>query len=419
MVAAHESVLSDALLSQLIAVGQVDVVVGLPTLNNASTVAPIARAINSCFVRDYPRLRTVMINSDAGSTDGTPELIRDAAFSEGDVVQTSHSLRTLHRVVTPYHGLPGKLNGLRTIFAAAALTQAKSVVVLDPAGPATSKERVTDLIAPIVRGEVEFLSPRHRRHPREGALVTQLMRPVVRTVYRVQLDEPLGVEFSCSQRFISHCLDQQIWQRDVARFAIDLWLRTEAIARGFSLGQVWRPAPTPATMTSLREVVRQVFLSLMVCLRSHETYWQPAADCSVPRTWGEDSRTLPNAVAWDYAALGDQARRDIGEIRPLLEEVLTPPIIARLLDANPGEPHLDDELWVRTVIAFVTTASEGRMTIDQLADMFVPVYTWRAASFTARTADDSPETAQQRLNTLCDTFERLRPTLVSQWASGK
>ncbi len=75
------------------AVGQVDILVGLPTLNNAATVVDVARAIHVCFTRDLPRLRTVMINSDAGSTDGTPELIRDASFLEGDMVQTSHSLQ--------------------------------------------------------------------------------------------------------------------------------------------------------------------------------------------------------------------------------------------------------------------------------------------------------------------------------------
>ena len=93
------------------AVGQVDILVGLPTLNNAATVVDVVRAVHVCFTRDFPRLRTVMINSDGGSTDGTPELIRAASFSESDMVLTSHSLRTLHRVVAPYHGLPGKAHG--------------------------------------------------------------------------------------------------------------------------------------------------------------------------------------------------------------------------------------------------------------------------------------------------------------------
>ena len=130
----HQSILSDALLRQLMAVGQVDILVGLPTLNNAATVVDVARAIDVCFTRDFARQRTVMINSDAGSTDGTPELIRDASLTDSDVVQTSHSLRTLHRVVTPYHGLPGKHTALRTVFAAAELTQARTLVVIDPAG---------------------------------------------------------------------------------------------------------------------------------------------------------------------------------------------------------------------------------------------------------------------------------------------
>src|SRR5258706_9789803 len=169
-----ESTLSDALLRQLMAVGHVDILVGLPTLNNAPTIVDVVRAVHVTFTRDFPRLRTVMINSDGGSTDGTPELIRTASFAEDDMVQTSHSLRTHHRVVVPYHGLPGKHAALRTVFAAGELAQAKVVVVIDPNGPATTAERVTELIGPISRSDAEFLAPRYRRHPRDGVLITQL-----------------------------------------------------------------------------------------------------------------------------------------------------------------------------------------------------------------------------------------------------
>ena len=218
----NQSTLSDALLRQLIAVGQTDILVGLPTLNNAATIVDVVRAVHESFTRDFPRLRTVMINSDGGSTDGTPDLIRDASFGEADMVQTSHSLRTLHRVVAPYHGLPGKHTALRTVFAAGALMQAKVVVVIDPNGPATTGQRVTELIDPIARSDAQFLAPRYRRHPRDGVLITQLVRPLVRALYGVALDEPLGAEFACSGRFASHCLEQDIWNHEAARFAIDL-----------------------------------------------------------------------------------------------------------------------------------------------------------------------------------------------------
>jgi glucosylglycerate synthase len=412
----QQSILSDALLRQLMAVGQVDILVGLPTLNNATTVVEIARAIYACFTRDFARQRTVMINSDAGSTDGTPELIRDASLTDGDVVQTSYSLRTVHRVVTPYHGLPGKHTALRTVFAAAELTQARTLVVIDPTGPATTPDRVAELIVPVARAEVEFLAPRQRRHPRDGALITQLVRPLVRAVYEVALDEPLGAEFACSGRFASHCLERGIWAEDAARFAIDLWLRTEAVANQFALGQIWRPATSGGATTTLREAVRQVFLSLVASLRAHASHWRNAAGVTNPRTWGAEPNGLPAAVDWDHTALAKQARDDIVQIAPLLEAVLDPALSARLMDdLGASEARLEDELWVRIVYAFLTATTRGPASIEQLADMFVPIYMWRAARFMAQTALEPVDIVQTRLDSLCDAFQRLKPALVSGW----
>jgi hypothetical protein len=413
------SALSDALLRQLIAVGQVDILVGLPTLNNAATILDVVRAIHVCFTRDFPRLRTVMINSDGGSTDGTPELIRTASFIEDDVVQTSHSLRTHHRVVVPYHGLPGKHAALRTVFAAGELAQAKVVVVVDPNGPTTTAERVTELIGPISRSDADFLAPRYRRHPRDGVLITQLVRPLVRALYGVALDEPLGAEFACSGRFASHCLEQDIWNHDAVRFAIDLWLRTEAVAGGFTVGQIWRPATTAAgARTTLREAVHQVVLSLVESLRAHESFWLEASGITTPHTWGVDPMVAPDVVAWDHQALAEQARHDIREIEALLQDVLEPGACDQVLNDNAaGGAPLQDELWVRIVYAFAAGTRQGRIGVDQLADMFAPLYMWRAAAFAAHTALESPVMVQARLDSLCETFERLKPVLVADWSA--
>jgi hypothetical protein len=413
------SALSDALLRQLIAVGHVDILVGLPTLNNAATIVDIVRAVHVCFTRDFPRLRTVLINSDGGSTDGTPELVRAASFTEADVVQTSHSLRTLHRVVAPYHGLPGKNTALRTVFAAGELAQAKALVVIDPSGPSTTPERVTELIGPVARSDTELLAPRYRRHPRDGVLVTQLMRPLVRALYGVALDEPLGVEFACSGRFASHCLEQDIWSHEAARFAIDLWLRTEAVAKGFAVGQIWRPATTGAgARTTLREAVRQVVLSVVESLRAHESFWLKADGIAELRTWGSDPIAMSEAATWDYRALSEQARHDIIEIKALLEAVLGPALVGRVLDgsADAGVP-LNDELWVRIVYAFVAATRRGPTGIEHLADMFAPLYMWRASAFMSHTALETTASVQARLDSLCETFERLKPALVASWSA--
>src|SRR4029077_1551472 len=181
------------------------------------------------------------------------------------------------------------------VVAAGELAQAKVVVVVDPNGPTTTAERVTELIGPISRADADFLAPRYRRHPRDGVLVTQLIRPLVRALYGVALDEPLGAEFACSGRFASHCLEQDIWDREAARFAIDLWVRAEAVAEGFAVGQIWRPmaAPTGAR-TTLRETVHQVVVSAVESLRAHESFWLKTGGVTELRTWGSDPIAIPD-----------------------------------------------------------------------------------------------------------------------------
>jgi hypothetical protein len=417
----QESVLSDALLRQIIAVGHVDILVGLPTLNNAATVGPIVRAVHIAFNREFQRDRTVLINSDGGSTDGTPDLVRHASVAEADTLLGSHGLRTTHRVVAPYHGLPGKQMAIRTIFAAAELTQARVVAVLDPCDVSLTPERLAERILPALREGAEFLAPRHRRHPREGTLVTQLVRPVIRTAYGVDLDEPLGAAFVCAGRFASHCLERDVWDRPVARFGIDLWLRTEAVAGGFRLGQIWQPPPAPGqspARATLREAVHQVMVALLDTLAWHAAFWPGRQGVERLPAWGTDTGPEPAEPVWDVAALAAEARANVRDLLPLLERALGSEHAAALAAAVEADPPaFGDDLWIGCVWECLVASRRHTMTQDHLAQAFVPVYLARAASFLAETAGRPPDAVLARLDALNAAFERARPSLVERWTA--
>src|ERR1700719_4460852 len=76
-----ETFLTDDFLRQLINVGEVDILVGLPTHNNAKTVGPVVQAVQAGLLRSFPRERVAIINADGGSRDGTPELVTGASIS--------------------------------------------------------------------------------------------------------------------------------------------------------------------------------------------------------------------------------------------------------------------------------------------------------------------------------------------------
>ena len=84
-----DSLLSDDLLRQLVAVGNVDLLVGVPTLNHAATISGIVRAVHDALRLYFPRQRAVVINSDGGSVDGTRELARNSSLEATGTVAAS------------------------------------------------------------------------------------------------------------------------------------------------------------------------------------------------------------------------------------------------------------------------------------------------------------------------------------------
>ena len=106
---------------ELINVGEVDIVVGVPTYNDARTVGQVVQAVRAGLLKYFPRERSVIINADGGSRDGTQELVRAASISDLSVASDVHALRTLHSISTQYEGGPANGIALHTILAAADL----------------------------------------------------------------------------------------------------------------------------------------------------------------------------------------------------------------------------------------------------------------------------------------------------------
>ena len=154
---ADESLLSDDLLRQLVAVGHVDVLVGIPTLNNATTVVDVVRAAQAGIGAYFPRARSLIFNADSGSDDGTPALVRDATTDDTGTVTASRPLRTTQRITTPYHGLPGKGSALRMIFAVADLLSADAIVALDPDVTSLTPDWIPALVRPVRDGQADIV----------------------------------------------------------------------------------------------------------------------------------------------------------------------------------------------------------------------------------------------------------------------
>jgi len=401
------------------AVGQVDVLVGVPTLNNAPTIQRVVTTVSDAFVRFFPRERTLLLNSDGGSTDDTPALVRSVR-NDPATVTVSHRLRTEHRISTPYHGLPGKGSALRQILTVAELTQAKAVAVLDAEVTSLSPESIAALIQPVRYQQFDYVAPVYARHPAEGPLVSQLIRPLVRAAYGWQVREPLAAAFGCSHKFLAHCLEQDVWESDLAQYGIDLWLTGTAFAGGFSCCQAplgVRHVHASPDRPGFAETFEQVVGATFDCLERHAPYWlertasQPLPVVGTPPDGPADVPSI------DGARLAESFCADLRNLQDVLQSLLAPETLRRLnTAANDCAPlRIPDELWATTTYEFLLAHHRGVIRREHVPRALASLYLGRAGSFLTQYGAAPAEQADAALESLCLQFERSKSIVADRW----
>jgi glycosyltransferase involved in cell wall biosynthesis len=146
---AEETLLSDEFLRQLINVGEVDIVVGVSTHNNAKTIGPVVAAIQAGILKCFPRERVAIINADGGSQDGTAELVEKVSIDDLWREHKVYALRTLHSISAHYARIPDPSKALQTILSAADLLHARACAFISPESTTIEADWLQRLVRPI------------------------------------------------------------------------------------------------------------------------------------------------------------------------------------------------------------------------------------------------------------------------------
>lgn len=417
---ADESLLSDDLLRQLVAVGHVDILVGVPTLNNATTVVDVVRAAQAGIARYFPRARSVIFNADSGSDDGTPTLVRDATTDDTGTVSASRPLRTTQRITTPYHGLPGKSSALKVIFAVADLLSADAIVVLDPDVTSVTPEWISALAAPVRDGHADLVAPLYPRAAADAPLVTQFVRPLVRATYGWRLQEPLMGEFGCSKRFANHCLERPVWGTGVLPDGVDLWLVGEALSNGFKPAQAAlgpRLLAHSRKLPGLPDVFQQVMVAVYACLEQHAGYWTMRGAAEPVPCAGAIPGPVETGPRPDVSAMAEAFTRDVEALHPVLKTILSETTLAGVTAAadRTGPLHYSDELWAATVFEFLLAYHQAVMTREHVTQTLLPLYLGRTASFLLQHGTSGAAVVQDALEALGQAFEQAKPQAAAKW----
>ena len=419
----EDTFLSDDFLRQLISVGQLDLLVGIPSHNDADTIGPVVRAVEDCLLRNFRRERIVLVNVDGGSRDGTTDAVRQASLLGNGYLKGVESLRTLRWITTSSkaEASPGIM--LRTILAAADLSHAKACAVVSASTDSLTPPWIEALVQPVYRENYDFVAPLYSRHRFDGLLTRNLLYPMSRNLYGRPIRELRGSEFAFSGKLASASLAQGEWHNEAVQGGAEMWMAVNAISNGYRCCQTYLgPRERPRLTPSVVNLIRQTISGFFWCIESTAPYWlaqdgtQPPGDSW--KTIGPDHDLTSEPIRIDRKKFLDMYRSGVAELSQILATILdaeTHADLTRLARLDEAEFRISNALWVRVVYEFAAAYHHSVLNRDHLAQAFIPIYRGRVFSFMAPRRAQAPEAMEAELEDLCREFSVQKPFLIERW----
>lgn len=398
----------------------VDVIVGIPSYNNGATIAHVARTAVRGIAHFFPDRRGLVLNSDGGSPDETPRFAIEAAESAREELDAAARDRIAVSSIR-YRGPSGKGSAFRDIFEAAARLGASAVVVLDADLRSVAPEWIGRLAGPIVLGEVDFVAPLYRRHKFDGTITNAIVYPLTNAVFGGGIRQPIGGDFGVSGRLAALYASKDVWDTDVARFGIDLWMTTTALAEGFRVAQTHLGAKVHDPKDPgqhLAAMLVQVVGTAFSLLETYAGVWTMGALADSAPAFGESVPVVLDPVRVDVARMEEQFRFGVQTLDRVYALCLPPRVWTELRAAATNGAAIHDALWAQIIIHYAIAFHRRVLARDQMVSSLTPLYLGRTATFIRRNADRGDDEAEADVQALAREFAGAVRELHRLWKEG-
>jgi hypothetical protein len=391
-------------------IGDADILVGIPSYNNADSIAHVVRTAAEGLVEHFPNMRPVLVNSDGNSPDGTR-----------DVVLSTSTPKEVQKIALIYPGQSGKGMALRAIMEIARALDVRVCVTVDSDLRSITPHWIRRLAGPIVEQGYHYVTPYYTRHKYDATITNNITFPMTRMLYGVEVRQPIGGDFGFSRGLVDSYLSKDVWDTDVGTFGIDIWMTTTAINEGFKICQTRLGAKShdpkdPAA--ALGPMFTQVVGTLFIMMGFYEESWRRATTIATAPIFGEATDEEPEAVHVTLGLMIERFRAGCEVEADAWRAIMAPDTLAAVEHCASSTDERFDfpaETWARAVIDFAVAYNKASPTPEKTVLSMTPLYYGRAASMANEMAQMNSHDAEKVIRRQADIFEQMKPYLVERW----
>lgn len=392
-------------------VKRADIVVGIPSYNEADSIAYPTEQAAMGLKTYFSDLRSVIINCDNNSPDGTKE----AFFN------TNSDVPKIYLSTPP--GVMGKGSNFRNLFQKAIDLKAKGIVVVDADLKSINPQWIKKLGEPIFQG-YNYVAPIYIRHKFDGTITNNIAYPMTRALYGQRIRQPIGGDFGLSGKLAKTYIGQKNWSGNVARFGIDIWMTTTAMTRASKICQAFLGCPKvhrakdpgKALASMFKDVIETIFTLMM----EHADFWRRVVWSKPTPIFGfglgDDEKPPPVLV--DEKNLYNKFIKGGEDFEKTWEKVLTTDNCRKLREAmNVPEETFEfpSLLWAKILYNYAIVFRDGQVDRDELLESLIPMYFGKVRSYVQNTQWMEVRQAEDYIEQQCIVFEEAKHQLCKTW----
>lgn len=387
-----------------------DILVGIPCYNSESTIAHVIQMVTHGLAQHYKERRAVIFIADGGSTDDSREVAREFQIKPWQ-----------EKIVSIYRGPAGKGTALRSVFEAANRLGVQACAVVDSDLRSITPDWVKYLLYPVLEKGYQFVAPVYVRHKYDGTITNNIVYNLTRALYGKRIRQPIGGDFALSSEVARFYAEQDVWETDVARYGIDIWMTTNAITQGFricqsNLGVKVHDAKDPGQ--HLGTMFRQVVWTIFFLMEKYENYWKGIRGSEPVETFGFEDYLEPEAVKVDLEGMIQHFKIGFQQFSALWKDIFCRECFEEIRKATKMEAshfYLPTDAWVQILYELAATFHAWRVNRNKLVDLMTPLYYARVASFIRQTWEMSSQEAEALVEEQSLKFEKYKDYLIRLW----
>ena len=393
-------------------VTQADMVVAIPSFNEAEMIGYVASQASQGLTEHFGHLRSVLINCDNHSMDGTKE-----AF-----MSVPTKVPKIYLATSPDR--PGKGNNLRNLFEKVVELGARAVVVVDADVKSITPLWIRNLAEPLFKG-FGYVCPLYVRHKYESTLASTIAYPMTRSLYGRRVRQPTAGDFGFQGQLAEKFLQSPVWTDSTQNYGINIWMTTAAINARLPICQSFMGGPkvhrTEDIFSQLTALFHQVVSTIFDLMALHADFWRQVKWSKPTAIFGVSGEEVesPPVMGVNEKRLHERFLRGFEDYLDLWQDIFDQSVIHKLQEMRGlglQQFSFPIQTWVNILfdaaVAYHQTPQGDRHT---LLDALLPIYTGKVLAFVRKTERVSVQQAEELVENECMVFEETKPYLLSKW----